>query len=86
MVLLVEDETEHQLLANKLAHQERLASIGRFAAGVAHEIGNPVTGTACLAQNLKLETDAPEILETGDQIVEQTRRISRIVQSLVRFA
>jgi len=86
MVLLVEDETEYQMISRNLAHQERLASIGRFAAGVAHEIGNPVTGIACLAQNLKLETDAPEILQTGTQIVEQTQRISRIVQSLVRFA
>ena len=85
-VLLIEEETEHLLMARKLAHSERLASIGRFAAGVAHEIGNPVTGIACLAQNLKLETEIPEVLETGDQIVDQTRRISRIVQSLVRFA
>ncbi len=86
IVILVEDETEHRMLTDKLTHSERLASIGRFAAGVAHEIGNPVTGIACLAQNLSFETDQPEILKTGDQIVEQTRRISRIVQSLVRFA
>lgn len=86
VVLLVEDETEYQQIARNLAHQERLASIGRFAAGVAHEIGNPVTGIACLAQNLKLETDSPEILETGTQILEQTHRINRIVQSLIRFA
>jgi PAS domain S-box-containing protein len=85
-VILVEDETEHRMLTDKLTHSERLASIGRFAAGVAHEIGNPVTGIACLAQNLSFETDQPEILQTGEQIVEQTRRISRIVQSLVRFA
>ncbi|GAA0795494.1 sensor histidine kinase [Marinobacterium sediminicola] len=86
VVLLIEEETQHQLMARKLAHSERLASIGRFAAGVAHEIGNPVTGIACLAQNLKLETEQPEVLETGDQIVDQTRRINRIVQSLIRFA
>jgi len=86
IVLLVEDETSHHLLAEKLTHNERLASIGRFAAGVAHEIGNPITGIACLAQNLPLETDQPEVLHTGEQIVEQTRRINRIVQSLIRFA
>ncbi|WP_286240109.1 sensor histidine kinase [Neptuniibacter halophilus] len=86
MVILLEDETETKSMQDKLAHSERLASIGRFAAGVAHEIGNPVTGIACLAQNLKLETDNHYILETGDQIVDQTKRISRIVQSLVRFA
>lgn len=86
MVILLEDETETKMIQDKMAHNERLASIGRFAAGVAHEIGNPVTGIACLAQNLKLETDNSYILETGDQIVDQTKRISRIVQSLVRFA
>ncbi|WP_315982413.1 HAMP domain-containing sensor histidine kinase [Aliamphritea spongicola] len=82
----MEDETEHQTLVNKLSHSERLASIGRFAAGVAHEVGNPVTGIACLAQNLKLETDSEPVLETGEQILTQTKRITRIVQSLVRFA
>ncbi|WP_372737833.1 ATP-binding protein [Neptunomonas sp.] len=86
IVILVEDETEHHQLTDNLIHSERLASIGRFAAGVAHEIGNPITGIACLAQNLSLETDEPEVLQAGDQILEQTRRINRIVQSLVRFA
>ncbi|WP_290703182.1 ATP-binding protein [Amphritea sp.] len=86
MVILLENETENQILVNRLSHNERLASIGRFAAGVAHEIGNPVTGIACLAQNLKYETEDPIILESGEQIVAQTARITRIVQSLIRFA
>ncbi|WP_428035904.1 sensor histidine kinase [Amphritea sp.] len=86
MVILLENETENQILVNRLSHNERLASIGRFAAGVAHEIGNPVTGIACLAQNLKYETDDEIVLESGEQIVAQTNRITRIVQSLIRFA
>ena len=53
----MEDITELELLEEELLHNERLASIGRLAAGVAHEIGNPVTGIACLAQNLEYETD-----------------------------
>lgn len=85
-VLLLEDVTELQMLEKELVHSERLASVGRLAAGVAHEIGNPVTGIACLAQNLKYDTDDPEILETGRQILSQTDRVSRIVQSLVSFS
>ncbi len=85
-VILIEDLTDLQTLESELAHSERLASIGRLAAGVAHEIGNPVTGIACLAQNLESETEDPEVREASRQIVEQTRRISEIVQSLVGFS
>ena len=85
-VILVEDITELQLLEKELVHSERLASVGRLAAGVAHEIGNPVTGIACLAQNMKYETDNEEVLETAGQILSQTERVTRIVQSLVSFS
>src|SRR5690606_25251141 len=87
LVLLVEDLTETQLLEDRLVHSERLASIGRLAAGVAHEIGNPITGIACLAQNLREERESdPELTEISGQILEQTKRVSRIVQSLMSFA
>ena len=85
--LLVEDLTETQQLEDRLVHSERLASIGRLAAGVAHEIGNPITGIACLAQNLREEReDDEELGELSTQILDQTKRISRIVQSLMSFA
>lgn len=86
LLIVVEDITDTQLLEQELTHQERLASIGRLAAGVAHEIGNPVTGIACLAQNLRYDTSNPDSLETAEQIIKQTQRISSIVQSLVNFA
>lgn len=84
-VLVVEDVTELRTMEARLAHNERLASIGRLAAGVAHEIGNPVTAIACLAQNLE-DDDDTDPREAGAQILAQTRRISRIVESLVTFS
>jgi len=85
-VILLEDVTELQLLEKELMHSERLASVGRLAAGVAHEIGNPVTGIACLAQNMRYETEDEELLESVSQILSQTERVSRIVHSLVSFS
>jgi PAS domain S-box-containing protein len=85
-VILIEDITEVQLLQQELLHNTRLASIGRLAAGVAHEIGNPVTGIACLAQNLRYENDEEGREEAAHAILSQTDRITRIVQSLVTFA
>lgn len=85
-VLVIEDITDIKTLEDELMHSERLASIGRLAAGVAHEIGNPVTGIACLAQNLKLDSEEPEVLGTAQEIITQTHRISSIMQSLVSFS
>jgi Na+/proline symporter/nitrogen-specific signal transduction histidine kinase len=85
-VLLVEDLTELHVLESEVAHNDRLASIGRLAAGVAHEIGNPLTGIASLAQNLHFETDPAEQEAALRQILVQTRRISNIVQSLITFS
>lgn len=86
MVILIEDLTERQTLEAELTHSERLASIGRLAAGVAHEIGNPLTGIASLAQNLRDEPDTAVVQESIGLIQQQTRRIADIVQSLVTFS
>ncbi len=85
-VLLLEDVTELQLLEKELMHSERLASVGRLAAGVAHEVGNPITGIACLAQNLQYEESPDAAHETARLILSQTDRVSKIVQSLVSFS
>lgn len=84
--IVIEDLTETQLLEQELTHSERLASIGRLAAGVAHEIGNPVTGIACIAQNLASEYPDEEIKASTADILLQTERVSSIVQSLVNFS
>ncbi len=85
-VIVIEDLTDMKTLESRLTHNERLASIGRLAAGVAHEIGNPVTGIACLAQDMAAESTSPDVQNYTRQILEQTHRIDRIVQSLVSFS
>jgi len=86
LILLVEDQSKSVLLIQNYINNERLASVGRLAAGVAHEIGNPVTGIACIAQNLQHETEAAEIETSAELILSQTDRINVIVQSLINFS
>jgi Na+/proline symporter/signal transduction histidine kinase len=86
LVMLLEDLTDLETLEAELAHSDRLASIGRLAAGVAHEIGNPVTGIASLAQILRDEHADPEVRRTTKMILEQTQRITRIMRSLMSFS
>jgi PAS domain S-box-containing protein len=86
MVMLIEDLTDLGNLEAELAHSDRLASVGRLAAGVAHEIGNPVTGIASLAQNLRHEDDPAVIGQSIEGIIDQTRRISNILRTLKSFS
>ena len=86
LIILLEDITETEILEAGLTHNERLASIGRLAAGVAHEIGNPITGIACLAQNIRDECRETELSNMAQEIIKQTDRTSKILQALVSFA
>lgn len=84
--VLVEDISDYQRLQDELLHRERLASIGRLAAGVAHEIGNPVTGIACVAQNLSADSNTAELEQSTDEILKLTDRISRTVGALMQLS
>ncbi len=86
LVLVIDDITEGKRMEDQLLHTERLAAIGELAAGVAHEIGNPITGIACLAQNLKFEAENDEQSELASDILTQTERVSTILQALINFA
>ena len=85
-VILAEDITDLENLEAEIAHSDRLASIGRLAAGVAHEIGNPVTAIASLAQNLREETTEEAAVRASEAILHQTRRITAIVRALTGFS
>jgi two-component system NtrC family sensor kinase len=66
---------------------DKLASLGRLAAGVAHEINNPLTGVLTYSSFLMRRTqDRPEMQEDLKVIVRETIRCREIVKSLLDFA
>jgi two-component system NtrC family sensor kinase len=75
-------ETQRQLYQS-----DKLASIGRLAAGVAHEINNPLTGVLTYSSYLLKRADAqPEIKDDLEVIVRETKRCREIVKGLLDFA
>jgi len=71
----------------QLVQADKLASVGRLAAGVAHEINNPLTGVLTYASLLRERfADTPEVAADLDVIVRETKRCRDIVRGLLDFA
>ncbi len=71
----------------QLTQTDKLASVGRLAAGLAHEINNPLTGVLTYASFLqKRAKDDPETRADLEVIVRETKRCREIVRGLLDFA
>jgi len=85
-------EVEHATISlkqaqDRLIRSERLASVGRLAAGLAHEVGNPIAALLGL-EDLLLEggLDAAEQHDFLQRMRKETERINRILRDLLQFA
>jgi len=85
VLAVVKDVTSLRRLHEQIVRSERLAAAGLLAAGVAHEVGNPLTCISSLAQFLLARAPDPAIREGLESIEVHVERISRIVQDLTRL-
>ena len=70
----------------QLFHFERLASVGRLAAGAAHEINNPLAVISGKAQLLLLGEADSARADSLNTVIDQTMRISKIISDLMGYA
>lgn len=85
-LLILNDVTEQKQQQEQLQETSRLASVGQLAAGVSHEINNPLTavlGFSLLALNADL---SKEVRSDIERVHTQAERASKIVQNLLSFA
>jgi two-component system, NtrC family, sensor kinase len=86
-VVVWQDRTEERRLENSLMQAGKLAAIGQLAAGVAHEINNPLTVINANAEMLKmLIPQADDNYESVDLIARAGDRAAKVVRGLLDFA
>ncbi|MBS0152895.1 MAG: GHKL domain-containing protein [Nitrospira sp.] len=81
--LLIQHETT---LQTELLHAEKLAGIGSFAAGIAHDINNPLQLILGLAENLTDETDLEAVHAQAKDIIEAVKRTTAICRDLTSYS
>ncbi len=85
-IRLIQDITEMKKMEEQIINSEKLASIGRLAAGIAHEIGNPLTSIFSYIQILRELEDDKFKKESIETIYFHIKRISEILKQLSGFS
>jgi PAS domain S-box-containing protein len=80
------DLTARAIRQAQMERSERLASLGHMAAGVAHEIGNPLTAISSIIQLLQRKITDQAQLDQLNRVRENITRITKIVRDLVDFS
>ncbi|MEJ2684965.1 MAG: PAS domain-containing protein [Candidatus Sulfobium sp.] len=86
ILVLIQDITEMKKIEERMMHSEKLSALARISAGVAHEIGNPLTSISSYVQILR-EMDHDEFTkESLDTIAKHINRIADIVMQMSSFS
>ncbi len=86
-VVLFQDLREMEALKEEVERERHLASLGRLAAGVAHEVRNPLSSLKGFAQFLRSKfTPGSQEERYADIMIEEVERLDRVVQELLDFA
>jgi PAS domain S-box-containing protein len=82
-----QEELQQQQLRNKAEMSSRLAAVGEMAAGIAHEINNPLTGVIGFSELLLERKDLPDDVKDNLQIInEGSQRAREIIKRMLTFA
>ncbi len=90
IVLVVQDLSEKVAMEADLRRRDRLASMGALAAGVAHEVRNPLNAISVIVQRLRREfipqQDKEEYGQLTGVVSEEVKRVNRIIEQFLELA
>jgi len=80
------DITEQKLLEQQLVRSQKMETFGTLAAGIAHEVGNPLTSISSIVQVIQRTTKDRFAQEKLELVKNQVNRIAKIIRELVDFS
>ncbi len=80
------DLSEKRMFEKQLIHTQKMESIGTLAAGIAHEVGNPLASISALVQVVLRTTEDDFVKDKLGLVRSQVTRISKIIRDLVDFS
>jgi PAS domain S-box-containing protein len=83
---ILRDLTDLKMKEQQIQRSERLATVGHMAAGVAHEVGNPLAAISSLVQLVQRRSKEPFTQNQLKKVREHIDRITKIVRDLVDFS
>ncbi|HEY6838695.1 MAG TPA: ATP-binding protein, partial [Geobacteraceae bacterium] len=87
ITVTMREETERERLREEMTRMDRLASLGRLSAGIAHEVRNPLTGVSLLLDDLHDHAAIdPESRAMMGKALGELERVEKLIASLLNFA
>lgn len=90
VILLITDLTDQKALERELRQREKFSAMGKLAAGVAHEIRNPINAISMIAQRFLREftpvSDGAEFKSLAETVISESKRSNEIIARFLDFA
>ncbi|HWI40641.1 MAG TPA: ATP-binding protein, partial [Verrucomicrobiae bacterium] len=86
LTVTLRDETEKQRMREEITRMDRLASLGKLSAGIAHEIRNPLTGISLLLDDLHDHAADPDSRAMMRRALSEIERMERLIAALLNYA
>lgn len=83
---IARDVTDEQERTAHQIHQHKMTTVGLLAAGIAHEVSNPLASIACMAQDLEETAADPSSKQTLKRIIGATQSAAHSLRQLLQFA
>ncbi|MFA6455786.1 MAG: PAS domain S-box protein [Bacteroidota bacterium] len=80
------DITDQKILERQVVRSQKMETFGTLAAGIAHEVGNPLTSISSLVQVVQRQSNDDFVQEKLELVKNQINRIAKIIRELVDFS